>query len=74
MLEEVLRRKRYQKENLAMIGDKNSDIEAGRRLEIRTYRVETGFGLREDPIIVADDRARDLNDAVDKLLKFWGEA
>jgi D-glycero-D-manno-heptose 1,7-bisphosphate phosphatase len=71
MLVQVLRRKKFQKKNLAMIGDKNSDIEAGRRLGIRTYLVETGFGLREKPTTAADEIARDLNEAVDKLLSFW---
>jgi D-glycero-D-manno-heptose 1,7-bisphosphate phosphatase len=71
MLEEVLRRKNFQKKNLALIGDKNSDIEAGRRLGIRTYLVETGYGFREKATTAADEVARDLRDAVEKLLKFW---
>jgi D,D-heptose 1,7-bisphosphate phosphatase len=44
LLEEVLRRERLAPEEAVLVGDKNSDIEAGHRLGMRTYLVLTGYG------------------------------
>ncbi|MDX1386884.1 MAG: HAD family hydrolase, partial [bacterium] len=44
LIDPIIEREGYLPHHLAVIGDKNSDIEAGRRLGIRSYLVETGFG------------------------------
>ena len=59
---------------LAMIGDKNSDIEAGQAAGVRTYLVETGYGLRERQLTSADYVVPDLKSAVNHLLSRKDEA
>jgi D-glycero-D-manno-heptose 1,7-bisphosphate phosphatase len=44
LLEDVIQQNGYEKNELVLIGDKNSDIEAGNRLGIITYLVLTGYG------------------------------
>ena len=49
--------------NSVMIGDKNSDVEAGRALGLRTYLVETGYGVTQKATTRADFVVSDLWDA-----------
>jgi D-glycero-D-manno-heptose 1,7-bisphosphate phosphatase len=49
--------------NSAMIGDKNSDVEAGSVLGLRTYLVETGYGVEHKATTHADFVVSDLWDA-----------
>ena len=51
-----------------LIGDKNSDIEAGRKLGIRTYLVETGYGIDHKHTTRADYVVKDIQEAVRHLL------
>ncbi len=68
LLEEVMRERQLAPAEMAIIGDKNSDIEAGRRLGIRTYLVETGYGAQEKRTTRADYIVPDLPAAVEHLL------
>ena len=51
-----------------MIGDRNSDIEAGRALGLETYLVETGYGITEKRSTKATYIVPDLLAAVGHLL------
>lgn len=53
----------------ALIGDKSTDIEAGRRCGVRTYLVETGYGAMEKMQSFADHVVPDLEAAVSHLLE-----
>jgi ribonucleotide monophosphatase NagD (HAD superfamily) len=55
-----------------LIGDKNTDIEAGRRLGIKTYLVETGYGKEEKSITNANFVKKDLKDVVVHILDLEG--
>ena len=44
LIEDVVSQKKYRVNEMALIGDKNSDIEAGNRIGIITYLVQTGYG------------------------------
>lgn len=71
LLKRVIDRENFRLENLALIGDKNSDIEAGISLGIRAYLVETGYGWKEKERTLAHEVAPDLLHAVEKLLTYW---
>ncbi len=51
-----------------LIGDKNTDIEAGQSLGIPSYLVLTGYGLQEKETTTADFIAKDLKEAVQHFL------
>lgn len=68
LLRRIMIREHLSAEVLAMIGDKNSDIEAGRAVGARTYLVETGYGSREKQGTSADYVVADLQAAVTHLL------
>jgi D-glycero-D-manno-heptose 1,7-bisphosphate phosphatase len=51
-----------------LVGDKVSDIEAGRRAGARTVLVRTGYGADAEPIAHADLVADDLSGAVELIL------
>ncbi len=53
-----------------MIGDKEIDLEAGRRAGCRAALVRTGYGLSGDGNL-ADLVAADLAEAVDRILESW---
>ena len=54
----------------ALIGDKTSDIEAGKRVGSRTILVRTGFGGKDAEFSVKPDyTADDLLDAADYISK-----
>jgi D-glycero-D-manno-heptose 1,7-bisphosphate phosphatase len=44
LVEDVMSQTGYPVDEIALIGDKNSDIEAGNRIGIITYLVQTGYG------------------------------
>lgn len=69
LLLRVMRREGLSAEASVMIGDKNSDVEAGRAAGVRrTYLVETGYGSGEKHVTSADYVVKDLQDAVNHLL------
>jgi phosphoglycolate phosphatase-like HAD superfamily hydrolase len=51
-----------------MIGDRNSDIEAGRSAGLTTYLVETGYGASEKHATRATHVVADLHRAVTHIL------
>jgi D-glycero-D-manno-heptose 1,7-bisphosphate phosphatase len=53
-----------------MIGDKESDLEAGRRAGCRVALVRTGYGKSVEGSL-ADLVAEDLPEAVDRILENW---
>jgi D-glycero-D-manno-heptose 1,7-bisphosphate phosphatase len=56
---------------LALIGDKNTDIEAGLSLGMKCYLVETGYGSTEKATTKATFIKPNLHEAVKHLLKEW---
>jgi ribonucleotide monophosphatase NagD (HAD superfamily) len=61
----------FKSTDVALVGDKNSDIDAGKSLGIRTYLVETGFGETEKFSTKADFIVPSLREAVHHLLRSW---
>jgi D-glycero-D-manno-heptose 1,7-bisphosphate phosphatase len=53
-----------------MVGDKDIDLEAGRRAGCRVALVRTGYGARMDGS-AADLVAESLPEAVDRILAQW---
>jgi D,D-heptose 1,7-bisphosphate phosphatase len=45
LIENVMKEESLDKEDVAVIGDKNSDIESGERVGCKTYLVLTGYGV-----------------------------
>lgn len=72
LIEKVMNDTNLSPENMAIIGDKNSDIEAGKKLSMRTYLVETGYGQRDKINTKADFIMPDLKTSVIHLLNDWG--
>ncbi|MBI2336761.1 MAG: D-glycero-beta-D-manno-heptose 1,7-bisphosphate 7-phosphatase [Deltaproteobacteria bacterium] len=68
MLEQGLKLVKNSAAQAVMIGDKNSDIEAGLRLNMTTYLVETGYGKEEKSTTQAHYVVADLRAAVQHLL------
>ncbi len=68
LLKAVIDKEGFAPDCLALIGDKNSDIEAGRKVGIRTYLVETGYGIDHKHTTRADYVVNDLQAAVKHLL------
>jgi D-glycero-D-manno-heptose 1,7-bisphosphate phosphatase len=60
---------KYNQKTLALIGDKNSDIEAGIKLGLTTYLVLTGYGAEHQINTKADYIEPDLLSAVNHLLE-----
>ncbi len=73
LIEEVIKENNFETDEIVLIGDKNSDIEAGRRLGIRTYLVETGYGGEEKNRTNATFVKKNLKDAVVHLLNLEGK-
>ena len=73
LLEGVLKNKNYPKNNMALIGDKNSDILAAKNFGIESYLVETGYGKEEKVDTLANYIVPDLKAAVLHLLMVWGK-
>ena len=53
LIQDIMDENSFKPDEVVLIGDKNTDIEAGRRLGIRTYLVETGYGIEEKRITKA---------------------
>lgn len=68
LLKDVIEENNYQMDEIVLIGDKNTAIEAGRRLGIKTFLVETGYGAEEKRTTNATFIKRDLKDAVVHIL------
>ena len=54
LFEQAVRGLSYDPQKTFFIGDKSSDVEAGRRFGIRTIFVRTGHGRREEPKLRGD--------------------
>lgn len=70
LLEDIIEENDFKIKEVVLIGDKKSDIEAGRRLGIKTYLVETGYGREEKSHTKATFVRSNLKDAVVHLLSF----
>ena len=74
LIQRVIDRFHFHPEDMAFIGDKNSDIEAGLSLKLLTYLVLTGYGSESQKNTRADFVVKDLKAAVDHLLQRWSLA
>ncbi len=70
MLDKVIAKNRFLPNEMVLIGDKNTDIETGRKLNMKkTYLVETGYGLKEKADTKADMVVPNLLAAVNDILE-----
>jgi len=69
LLQRVIDKEGYSQDAMALVGDKNSDIEAGRQIGIVTYLVETGYGHSEKQTTRANYVVSDLMAAVEHMLR-----
>jgi len=65
----IMKREGFQSSEVALIGDKNSDIEVGVELGISTYLVLTGYGIEHQKSTRALFILPDLLSAVNHLLQ-----
>lgn len=68
LLEDIIERTGFKIDGIALIGDKNSDIDAGFRLGITTYLVLTGYGLEHQVNTNATFIKPDILSAVKHIL------
>jgi D-glycero-D-manno-heptose 1,7-bisphosphate phosphatase len=68
LIEDVISYEKYQVNELALIGDKNSDIEAGNRMGIITYLVQTGYGKEHQVSTTATYIKSDILSAAQHLI------
>jgi D-glycero-D-manno-heptose 1,7-bisphosphate phosphatase len=68
LFERAIREWDIDPEGSYVIGDKNTDIEPGRLLGIKTILVETGYGRSEKESTKADFVVTDLTEAVELIL------
>ncbi|MCX5815273.1 MAG: HAD family hydrolase [Proteobacteria bacterium] len=68
LFEDVIQQNEYHKSELILIGDKNSDIEAGNRLDIITYLVQTGYGREHQTDMKATYIEKDLLSVVKHII------
>jgi D-glycero-D-manno-heptose 1,7-bisphosphate phosphatase len=68
LLVEAMRQRKIVASQAVMVGDRNSDIEAGRALGLTTYLVETGYGAVEKHATNATYVVADLRSAVSHIL------
>ncbi len=68
LIEEIFRFGEYKIEEAVLIGDKNSDIDAGKKLGIKTYLVLTGYGKEYKKDTKADFVIDDLFSAITHVL------
>jgi D-glycero-D-manno-heptose 1,7-bisphosphate phosphatase len=68
MLERAAREWSFNPERSFMVGDKNSDIQAGSAMGMTTVLVRTGYGRQAEPDTEADYVEDDLAAAVDRIL------
>jgi D-glycero-D-manno-heptose 1,7-bisphosphate phosphatase len=72
LLERAIKADSLSVASAAMIGDKNSDVDAGRKLGMRTYLVRTGYGESERAATAADFVVSDLMAAVKHVIQGSG--
>jgi len=72
LLVEAMRQRGIAPSEAVMIGDKNSDVEAGRALGLTTYLVETGYGATEKRVTQATYVVPDLLSAVIHIVRQTG--
>lgn len=68
LIEAALAKETFTAAQAVMIGDKNSDIDAGLALGMTTYLVETGYGRLHAETSSAHHIVRDLATATDHIL------
>ena len=68
LIEEVMEKEKFKADEIALVGDRDSDIEAGIRLGITTYLVLTGYGSEHRNDARADYIKPDMLSAVKHLL------
>jgi histidinol-phosphate phosphatase family protein len=68
LVEDLVVREKLALERSVMIGDKQIDVDLGKKLGMTTYLVETGYGLHFKKTTNADFVVADLKAAVDHLL------
>ncbi|MHC4321001.1 MAG: D-glycero-alpha-D-manno-heptose-1,7-bisphosphate 7-phosphatase [Planctomycetota bacterium] len=69
LIEEVMKKEKLNANEIALVGDRDSDIEAGFRLGLTTYLVLTGYGREHENDINADYIKPDMLSAVRHLLE-----
>lgn len=74
LIEDIIEQKKFQLHELALIGDKNSDIDAGYTIGIKTYLVLTGYGNEHRPRTKATYIKHDLLSAVKHILQNQGSS
>ncbi len=68
LIEEVMNKEKLNANEIALVGDRDSDIEAGLRLGVTTYLVLTGYGREHKDDIKADFIKPDMLSAIKHLL------
>jgi len=68
LVDGILKQEGFQPSEIALIGDKNSDIELGHTLDIRTYLVLTGYGAEHQTNTRATYIKKNFYEAVEHLL------
>ncbi len=69
LIEEVMEKEKFKADEIALVGDRDSDIEAGIRLGIKTYLVLTGYGREHKDDTKADFIKPDMLSAIKHLLE-----
>jgi len=69
LIENTIKDHGYTRDELALIGDKKTDIDAGMSLGIDTYLVLTGYGKEQHMSVTADFVAPNLLNAVQHILQ-----
>jgi D-glycero-D-manno-heptose 1,7-bisphosphate phosphatase len=69
LIEDIIEQDKFQLKEVALIGDKNSDIDAGYTMGIKTYLVLTGYGNEHRPHTKATYINHDLLSAVEHILQ-----
>ncbi len=68
LIEDVMKKEKLNASEIALVGDRDSDIGAGLRLGITTYLVLTGYGSEHQNDIKADYISPDMLSAIKHLL------
>ena len=69
LVDTIMKKESFEPSEVALIGDKNSDIETGHKLGIRTYLVLTGYGMEHQEDTKATYIRKNLCEAVKHLLE-----
>jgi len=68
LIQDVIEENHFNVDEVVLIGDKNTDIEAGKRSGMKTYLVETGYGIEEKKDTQATFVKKNLKEAVNHIL------